>query len=370
MPPPKWIKPQLCKLAAKAPTGPLWIHEIKFDGYRMAARIDHGGVQLLTRSGLAWTPKYPAFAAALAKLKVTSAYLDRELCGVRPDDVTSFALMQQASDHGGAGLVYFVFDLLDLDGENLAALPLADRKARLAALLTKPPNGVEYSTHETCDGEAFRRAACHHGLEGIVSKRADRRYLPDDRSAWIKSKCLNRGEFLIAGWSDPGGPRPFLGSLLLAYHDDDDGRLFYAGRVGTGMSQATLALLHRRRAPLIIPDMPLAVPPPRETRFGGRLALSKVHWVRPELVAEITYLTWAEDGFAQQRGALETPADAAFEHLKQAAELIADHARTVAAALRLRSDKVGSVEPQASNPPSPSPRSVSEKSRILLAAGR
>ena len=295
MSPPKWIKPQLCKLAAKAPSGPLWVHEIKFDGYRIAARIDHGAVQLLTRSGLDWTVKYPATAAALAKLKVKSAYLDGELCGVRPDGVTSFALMQQASDRGGAGLVYFAFDLLELDGEDLAALPLLDRKTRLAALLEKPPDGIAFSAHETCDGEAFRRAACRHGLEGVVSKRVDRRYLPDDRSAWIKSKCLNRGEFVIVGWSDPEGSRPFLGSLLLAYHDDD-GRLVYAGRVGTGMSQKTLALLHRRLGPLGVHDMPLAVPPPRETRFGGRLALSKVHWVRPELVAEITYLNWAEDG--------------------------------------------------------------------------
>jgi bifunctional non-homologous end joining protein LigD len=148
--------------------------------------------------------------------------------------------MQQASDRGGAGLVYFIFDLLDLDGEDLAALPLLDRKTRLAALLEKPPDGIAFSAHETSDGEAFRRAACRHGLEGVVSKRVDRRYLPDDRSAWIKSKCLNRGEFVIAGWSDPEGSRPFLGSLLLAFHDDD-GRLLYAGRVGTGMSQKTLA---------------------------------------------------------------------------------------------------------------------------------
>jgi DNA ligase D-like protein (predicted ligase) len=233
------------------------------------------------------TAKYPATAAALATLKVKSAYLDGELCGVRPNGVTSFELMQQASDRGGAGLVYFVFDLLELDGEDLAALPLLDRKTRLAALLKKPPNGVAFSAHETSDGEAFRRAACRHGLEGVVSKRVDRRYLPDDRSAWIKCRCLNRGEFVIVGWSDPDGSRPFLGSLLLAYHDD-------AGR--TGMSQKTLALLHRHLAPLAVPKMPLDVPPPRETRFGGRLILSKVHWVRPELVVEITYLTWAEDG--------------------------------------------------------------------------
>ncbi len=113
MSPPKWIKLRLCKLAAKAPSGPLWVHEIKFDGYRIAARTAQGAVQLLTRSALDWTVKYPATAAALAKLNVKSANLDGDLCGVRPDGVTSFELMQQASDRGGAGLFYFVFDLLE-----------------------------------------------------------------------------------------------------------------------------------------------------------------------------------------------------------------------------------------------------------------
>jgi bifunctional non-homologous end joining protein LigD len=184
MTPPKWIRPQLCKLASKAPNGPLWIHEIKLDGYRMAARIDNGAVKLLTRSGLDWTAKYPATADALAKLKVRSAYLDGELCAVRPDGVTSFELMQQASDRGGAGLTYFVFDLLEIDGADMTGLPLIDRKQRLAALLKTPLAGIEYSDHEGGDGEAFRRAACRHGLEGVVSKRVDRKYLPDDRSAW------------------------------------------------------------------------------------------------------------------------------------------------------------------------------------------
>ena len=128
-----------------------------------------------------------------------------------------------------------------------------------------------------------------------MSKRADRPYLPDDRGAWIKTKCLSRAESVVVGWTGPEGSRPFLGTLLLGYFDND-GRLLYAGRVGTGMSQKTLALLHRRLKPLVIRAMPLAAPPPKETRFGGKLALSRVHWVRPELVVEITYLIWAEDG--------------------------------------------------------------------------
>jgi ATP-dependent DNA ligase len=140
-------------------------------------------------------------------------------------------------------------------------LPLAERKTRLAALLGSPPPGIDFSPHEAGDGEAFRRAACGYGLEGVISKRLDRRYLPDDRKVWIKTKCLNRGEFVVAGWADPEGSRPYLGSLLLAYHDDN-GRLLYAGRVGTGMSQKTLAALHERLAPLAVKTSPPRRPAP------------------------------------------------------------------------------------------------------------
>ena len=164
--PPDWIEPQLCKLVERAPSGDGWVHEIKLDGYRMAARIDRGDVQLLTRSGLDWTEKYPETAEALAKLPVTSAYIDGELCGVGADGVTSFALMQSASDTGTGALVYFAFDLLALDGAPIARLPLLQRKARLADILKKPPPGVAYSEHNDSPGEAVREAACKLGLEG------------------------------------------------------------------------------------------------------------------------------------------------------------------------------------------------------------
>ena len=247
MPVPQWIKPQLSKLATKAPSGPQWVHEIKFDGYRMAARIDQGKVKLLTRIRPRLDGEISGTAAAFAKLKVKSAYIDGELCGVRPDGVTSFELMQTASDRGGDGLMFFAFDLLELDGEDIARLPLGERKQSLKALLVDPPDGITFSDHEAVDGEVFRAAACKHGLEGIVSKRLDRPYLPGDRGAWVKTKCLNRAEFVIVGWSDPEGSRPYVGALLLGYFEPD-GRLVYAGRVGTGMSQKTLTTLHKRLA--------------------------------------------------------------------------------------------------------------------------
>jgi ATP dependent DNA ligase domain len=143
---PTWVKPQLTRLAAEAPSGDEWVHELKFDGYRMHARLDRGDVRLLARTGLDWTGKYPAIAAAPHTLPAPLAYLDAELCGVRPDGVTSFALIQNAAERrGGANLVYFVFDLLYLDDLNLMPLPLADRKARLATLLERRDDAIRYS---------------------------------------------------------------------------------------------------------------------------------------------------------------------------------------------------------------------------------
>src|SRR5487761_541790 len=171
---PAWIKPQLTRLVTEAPNGDAWAHELKYDGYRMHARLDRGDVHLLTRTGLDWTGKYPAIAATLRTLPARQAYLDGELCGVRPDGVTSFALIQNAAERrGGADLVYFVFDLLHLDGRNLMPLPLADRKAGLAALIEPREDTIRYSEHQVGQGPAFRHHACALGLEGVVSKRLD-----------------------------------------------------------------------------------------------------------------------------------------------------------------------------------------------------
>jgi DNA ligase D-like protein (predicted ligase) len=208
-------------------------------------------------------------------------------------------MVQMASDAGNAaGLVFFLFDLLYLDGEDLTARALIERKERLAALLLQAGSPVHYSDHQTGQGPAFYEKACPLGVEGIVSKRADAAYAPGNRGLWLKVKCLNREEFVVIGWTDPEGARPFLGALLLGY--DTDGRLTYAGRVGTGINTAELERLWRRLQPLAIDTMPLDVPPPRSTRFGSPLVLSRVHWVRPELVAEVKFLTWTEDNLLRQ----------------------------------------------------------------------
>src|SRR5437764_186368 len=230
--PPAWIKPQLAALVTAAPDSPDWLHEIKLDGYRMHARLDASRAQILTRRGNDWTDKYPFIAEAIAGLPVQNAYLDGELCGVLPDGRTAFNLIQNASDTGHGALVFFLFDLLFLDGENLMDLPLVDRKAQLEKLLTNAPDLLRYNDHQVGQGPAFHRLACQHGLEGIVSKRADSRYEPDRRS-WLKTKCLNREEFVVVGWTDPEGSRHRIGALLLGYYTPE-GKLIYAGRARRG----------------------------------------------------------------------------------------------------------------------------------------
>ena len=256
----------------------------------MHARLDRGAVRLLTRTGLDWTHKYPTIASALSSLPAKQAYLDGELCGIRPDGSTSFSLIQNASDTGnGDALVYFLFDLLHLDGEAVSQKPVSERKERLRTLLSEIATPLQFSDHQIGRGRAFHEQACGLKLEGIVSKRTDAPYAPGNRGLWLKVKCLNREEFVVVGWTDPEGTRPHLGALLLAYYDPD-GRLIYAGRAGTGIGHSELERLWRRLQPLATPKMPLDIPPPRDSRFGSPLTLSRVHWVRPELVAEVKFL--------------------------------------------------------------------------------
>jgi DNA ligase D-like protein (predicted ligase) len=297
---PEFVPPQLTQLVEEPPAGPDWAHEIKYDGYRIHARLDRGRVALLTRTALDWTHRYGVTAQALAALGQRSAYLDGELCAMRADGTTSFAELQAATDEGRpAQLVYFVFDLLFADGRDLTREPLLERKERLRGLLKGAPSSIQFSDHHIGNGKPFLDAACKAAAEGIVSKRIDAAYAPGERGLWRKTKCYRMEEFVIAGWSDPEGSRPLLGALLLAYYDDD-GRLVYAGRVGTGMSDAELRRVHGALRPLHAAKMPLDVPPPRKSRFGSRVVLSRIHWVRPELVCEVRFLTWTGDGLLRQ----------------------------------------------------------------------
>jgi len=207
---PQWVPPQLTQLVDAAPDGPDWLHEIKYDGYRMHARLDRGAVKLVTGTGLDWTHKYPAIAKAVGELDARQAYLDGELCGVGPDGTTSFNIVQLASDSGNAAaLVFFLFDPLYLDGEDFRPRPLIERKDRLSALLANAGSCLRYSDHVIGQGPAFYEKACTLPVEGIVSKRADASYVPGNRGLWRKVKCLNRAEFVVVGGRSDRGPSPW-----------------------------------------------------------------------------------------------------------------------------------------------------------------
>jgi ATP-dependent DNA ligase len=211
-----------------------------------------------------------------------------------------FNIVQLASDSANAAaLVFFLFDLLYLDGEDLRPLPLIERKERLDALLANAGPCLHYSDHVVGQGPTFHDKACAMHVEGIVSKRIDAPYTPGNRGLWRKVKCLNPAEFVVVGWTEPEGRRPYLGALLLAYYDPD-GRLIYAGRAGSGINDAELERFWRRLLPLAVDRMPLDAPPPRGSRFGSPLVLSRVHWVPPELVAEVKFLTWTDDNLFGQ----------------------------------------------------------------------
>jgi ATP-dependent DNA ligase len=191
-------RPNSASSSGPAPSGPQWLHEIKLDGFRMSARIERGNVQLLTRRGLDWSDKYPSVVEALAKAPANTAYLDGELCGIGDDGLPSFSQTQAATDGSrGVRLIYFAFDLLHLDGRDIASLSLIDRKALLEPIVAAIP-GIQFNGHETGDGELIRKHAGQLGFEGVVSKTIDAPYAPGNRGLWRKSKCLNRQEFVVS----------------------------------------------------------------------------------------------------------------------------------------------------------------------------
>jgi bifunctional non-homologous end joining protein LigD len=295
-------EPQLATLVAAPPSGDQWIHEIKFDGYRIGCHIRNGRVTLTSRNGKDWTAAFPQVVEAASRLKVDEALLDGEVAAVLPDGRTSFQAMQQ---RGGAGtsLVYFVFDLLHLNDEGTARQPLEDRKARLRKLIGGSQKGrIRYSEHVGGDGSKVLEQACRLELEGIISKRRDLPSMPGRGGAWLKIKCIRRQEFVIGGFTDPKGSRAGIGALLLGYYaggraaDDrsaaaraGDAPLVFAGRVGTGFSHAFAVELRSKLDALAVSAPPFTPPPPR--------AVSKTsHWVAPKLVCEVSFTEWTSDG--------------------------------------------------------------------------
>lgn len=288
---PDFVEPQLATLVDEAPSGDKWIHEIKFDGYRIAARVEKGKATLLTRRGHDWTAKMGTTAEAIAALPVEKAMFDGELVVLDAEGVSDFQGLQNSLSEGHDGkTLYCVFDLMHLDGRDLTDLPLLERKALLAEVMkgsTDPR--LRLSQHVEGGGEKFFASACELGLEGTIAKRAESPYRSGRSRDWVKIKCLGRQEFVVVGFTEPGGSRSHLGALLLATRSKKGGELEYAGKVGTGFTAKSLAELRAKLDPLERKTPPLPQPPIGAEARG-------VHWVDPKLVAEIAYTTFTRDG--------------------------------------------------------------------------
>jgi len=290
-------RPQLPVLVQSPPDGDQWLHELKHDGYRMGLVIEHGKARALSRNELDWTSGLPDVRAAAEALPVTSAVLDGELAVLLPDGRSSFQRLQNAFKGGKRqGLVYFAFDLIFLDGENLTALPLEERKAQLRTLLdaASKSSSIRYCDHVVGNGPAVFAQARKLGCEGIVSKRRDLPYRSGRSDAWLKIKCTQKQEFVVGAFTERAGERNSIGALVLGYYDDE-GRLACAGSVGTGKGW-TAPFLHELRAgleQLRQESSPFAVPLPRELSRAA-------HWVRPALVVEVEFSEWTDEGSIRQ----------------------------------------------------------------------
>ncbi|GAA3717778.1 DNA ligase D [Sphingomonas cynarae] len=278
---PEFRQPQLCTLQDTVPTGNAWLHEIKFDGYRVLVAVGDGRARVFTRTGLDWTNKFPGIAKAATRLAGT-ALIDGEAVAFR-DGRPDFSTLKNAIGDGGK-IVLMAFDLLEQDGEDLTALPTLERKERLRALVADVPADIRFSEHVIGQGEALLDQMCRDGLEGVVSKRADAPYRSSRTRAWIKVKCVRRDAYAIVGWL-PSDKRRGFKSLLLGW-EGPEGYVF-AGKVGTGFDLATMEAL-RLQLERIERQTPTVVAP--------KAAVKGAHWVTPSLSADIAYAEITPDG--------------------------------------------------------------------------
>ena len=294
---PDRISPQLATLVRAPPTGKGWAYEIKFDGYRILARCERGEARLFTRNGNDWTTKMGTLARQLSLLPAKTAWLDGEVVVLGEDGLPKFNALQNAFDSAGTEhIVYFVFDLLYLDGKDLRALDLASRRAALEDLFADYDQGrVRLSQAFDADGASVLQSACKMGLEGIIAKRLNARYESRRSKAWLKVKCQLRQEFVIGGFTVRSGAGVEIGSLLLGVYDDDR-RLRYAGSVGTGWDSATAVSMLGALEKLEVSES--ALDPdyaPTKGRWSKR-AKGSERWVKPTAVAEISFVEWTTDG--------------------------------------------------------------------------
>jgi bifunctional non-homologous end joining protein LigD len=289
---PATLAPELATLVDKPPSSPEdWLFEIKFDGYRILARVDGKDIKLFTRNGNDWTHKLKPLHAALAKMKLPRGWYDGEIVVHDENGRPDFGLLQQSFDNERTNdIVYFVFDAPYLDGYDLRSVPLVQRRELLAAVMASHEEGtVRLSAQLEALPEEMVAAACKMGLEGIIGKRRDSGYTSRRSGDWIKLKCGQRQEFVIGGYTDPQGSRTGIGSLLLGTYDkgSKDGKLHYAGNVGSGFNEASLSALKAKLDKLAADESPFA---------PTRAIAKKAHWVKPTLVAEVSFGEWTRSG--------------------------------------------------------------------------
>ncbi|WP_339457254.1 DNA ligase D [Pseudomonas sp. EA_65y_Pfl1_P120] len=289
---PEQFAPQLATLVDRAPEGD-WHYEIKFDGYRMLARIRDGEVRLFTRNGHDWTERLPRQAKALQALKLKDSWLDGEVVSLNGDGVPDFQALQNAFDIGRSlDIVYYLFDAPFLNGQDQREAPVEDRRAALkAALAGSRSKLLRFSEAFTAHPRDIFESACDLALEGVIGKRLGSPYASSRSADWIKLKCRLRQEFVIVGYTRPQGSRSGFGALLLAVNDDSG--LVYAGRVGTGFDQASLKSIYAQLTPLECSTSPLEKPLTSAQARG-------VHWVRPTLVGEVQFAEWTREGVVRQ----------------------------------------------------------------------
>ncbi len=286
---PDFIAPQLCETLARPPSGDNWLHEIKFDGYRIQMRVADGKATLKTRAGLDWTKKYPEIAEAASGLP--DCIIDGEICALEEDGAPDFAALQAALSEGTTvNLVYFAFDLLFDGGEDLRSAPLIKRKERLQNLLAEASDDprIRFVEHFESGGDAVLRSACKLSLEGIVSKQLDAPYRSGRTDSWAKSKCRAGHEVLIGGYAKTNGK---FRSLLVGVHRGE--HFVYVGRVGTGFGSRKVQNLLPKLRSVETPKSPFTgIAAPKQDK--------EVVWLRPELVAEIEFAGWTADGLVRQ----------------------------------------------------------------------
>lgn len=302
-------------LGVAMPPGGDWRCEIKFDGYRAVALLNDGRAELWSRNRKEMSGDYPAVVAALESIHCRNAVLDGEIVALDPKGRSRFQLLQgRGLAAAPPNIAYYLFDVMQRDGEDLRAQPIEQRRKTLEALLKKARRPLQLSPVFDVAPAPFLEEARRQGLEGLIAKRPGSHYESDRRSgAWLKCKVLNEQEFVIGGFTPPQRSREFFGAILVGYYQR--GKLLYAGKVGTGFNRALLGSLHATFQKLRRPECPFAnLPMERKPRFGRGMTrgeMREVTWLKPTLVAQIKFAEWTNDGLLRQPVFLGLRADKA-----------------------------------------------------------